>query len=210
MYVEKNIISPLVMQSDEELGFLFFHKRDAYDKMNHGEVIKFLDAALKQASNETVSGKYNTVDQAVKPIISKARTRTSYEAWKKESYPRKYFIPGLAAAENEVFSAKKIIYDSATDPTRAASELADANFIYVKKSVVAGMMKQVTATTQRNGAMTTTGKASIGGGVVEWAKNNKTAAIGLSAASVIGIFYLANKNNNKPAQEQTLKGLKLN
>lgn len=206
MYVEKNIISPL-LQNNEELGFLFFHKRDAYDKMNHGEVVKFLNASLKQAANDTVRGNYNTVDQAIKPIITKAVTRRSYEAWKKEGYPRKYFTPKLNAAENEVFTAKRIIYDSATDPTRAASELANANFGYVEKSVVESMMKQaIKVAYQQNNAMTTTAKSSIGG-LVEWAKDNPKTAIGLSAATVVGILYVANKQSHAPTQ--TLKGLKL-
>jgi len=201
-YVEQNIISPLIGGNDQqqlgELGRWFLSKlisgRDAYEKMNHGQVVDFLGKALKQSVRAVLVGTSKSVEDSMKEIMSKVHTKESWGTWVKERYTWKYFLPSMGQANAELRDAQTIILESKRSNATANKDLATATWSYVDKSLVKSLLappSQMNLTQSQSQAQA---QASMGSGIVEWAKNNKTMAIGLSAATVAGLFYMVNKN----------------
>jgi len=200
-YVEQNIISPLIDHNDQQLGELgwflsnLFHKKDAYDKMNHGQVVTFLNTALKQSVSAVLIGTSKSIEDKMKEIMSTTHSSEAWGDWVKERYTRKYFLPHMAQANAELRQAQTIILESKRSNTTANEALVAATWGYVDKSLVKSLL---TLPSQMNLTQAQTqAQASIGSGIVEWAKNNKTMAIGLSAASIAGLFYMVNKDKVK-------------
>lgn len=200
MYVEKNIINPTLLHQHEhvdaqELGSFFIHKRDAYDKLSHDQVISFLNESLKQAIKDVLTGKEDSIEQAVELLIGKLVTRRSYSDWINEHYPNKYFIPKLVQAKNELGEAQTIILKSERDYAAAQKVLSAANWNYIDKSFVNSLLSKKAAI-GTNLTQTNQAQSSMGSGIIDWVRNNKTMAIGLSAVTVIGFLYMRNQEQN--------------
>ncbi len=197
IYAEQNIISPFISQ-DDELGRWFLSKlfkgRDDYDKMNHDQVVAFLDAVLKQATRAVLLGTSKTVEEKASELIEKLHTKESWGDFKKEHYARTYFIPKLNQAIYEVNQAQRIILESKRSNKQASNDLSSAPWSYVDKSLVKSLFLQSPADASVN-LQNQTHSAAMGSGIFEWAKNNPTTAIGLSVVSIAGIFYMSNKSN---------------
>lgn len=189
-------------------------KGGKWPKMSGAEKDVFVMETLRKLSPMVLSGKLPDLEYGLQLEIAHLATDESWPDWKKNN-PRQ--VGFLNDANNELLAARKIILQSETSPSLALNRLQKANWKYVnKKTIEASLYGSVSLPTEnQNTSSPDVNKASIVGGIIEWAKANPIPTIGIAGASVIGLLFIVGKPNNqkqmaakKLPEKIALQGLK--